>query len=298
MTTDEQIRAAFQARFGTAVSDVSVNPALLAAVRRRHLRQQRLMLVGAPIGVAALAAGSIVAANAVGHNGGSGAVTFINPASPTASATASGTAGPGGSVRLLDHTLTFPAGWTVGRAGKIVDLGTIHPAQPLGGRDQSATVAGAAGQVEIGLTMYRGPIAAAEKQVEPAAPDELVTTTIAGLPATVDQFGTSPACAFRAVKASSTAPKIRRLLASALGRAGHRFAVRTHEATVLARLRTERPATDLLLGKCPAGSRVVVGFADQVTTGITFPDGDYLMVESTDLTAAQVETVLGTALAG
>ena len=284
MTPDEQIRDAFHARFGTALSDLTVDPALLVDVRRRHARQQRVMMIGAPIGVAALAAGSIVAATAVGSDTSGG--SSILPGGTHSS-------GAGASVTLLHHTLAFPSGWS-GEAGSIQHPGRLTPHGPLAGEDQSAKLADS--DLSISLTMYRGPIAAAEKQVIPAVTPRVIATTIAGLPATVDESGTYVACSYIARSVKGTPQAIKELLSRGYDqkKAGHGARLTTGGLTTT-QGRALKQA--LRLGECARQQTPqTVALADHVTTGITFADGDFLLVDSIGMSPQQIEHVLADAI--
>ncbi len=287
MTTDEQIRDAFHARFGTALADLSVDPALLVDVRRRYARQQRTMMLGAPIGVAALAAGSILAATAVGNDTG-GSVGVSNP-------TGSQSAGPGATVTLLNHPLHFRAGWT-GGAGSVLHPGRLKPHGPLAGEDQSAKLADS--PLSISLTMYRGPIAAAEKQVIPAVTPTVTTTTIAGLPATVDESGTYVACSYLARSVKGAPQTIKQLLSGGSDRkkARHTAHLRTGGLTTTQGRELKKA---LRLGECTRQqSPQTVALPDHVTTGISFPDGDFLLADSVGMSPQQIEQVLAAAIEG
>ncbi|HTW19307.1 MAG TPA: hypothetical protein VME70_03725 [Mycobacteriales bacterium] len=280
MTTDEQIRDAFHARFGTELADLAVDPALVAVVRRRYARQQRLVLLGAPLGVAALAAGSILAANAVG----SGAVSGINGLTSNA-------AQSGVSVTLLNHRLQFPAGWS-GSAGTVMNLGpaTHH----LGGKDQGAKLMDRSARMSLGMSMFRGPIATAERAVVPAAERKRITTTIAGLPAVIDQFGTSPVCPMSVVHAPAAAT-VKRLIS---------HTPLPMRSALLKSLRTARfsklsPAgfgVGVPQPGCARATKSAAALPDHVSTAITFPDGDLLMVDSIGMSPTQVEHVLADAI--
>jgi hypothetical protein len=100
MASDDEIRNAFHEQFGAAVNDATSDPALLNAIRRRYDRERRFMMIGAPLGVAVLATGSVTAVVELGH--GSGGTQTVYGAG-------------GSSVTVLGHQLTFPDGWKVGK---------------------------------------------------------------------------------------------------------------------------------------------------------------------------------------
>jgi hypothetical protein len=283
MATDEEIRAAFHDRFGTALNDLSVDPALLSTLRQRHTRQQRLMLLGAPVGVAVLTVGSIVAAGSLGGSSSSGpSATLRTSRTPTPTPPATGPAA-GPTADLLGHRISLPSGWVTKGAGRVIDLNTVQPPQPVDGKDQSLDARSSDGSQSIEVTVYRGPIAAGEAKVAPAAPDELRNATIDGHPASVDAFGTSPDCTyspFSSPFAAESNSKARKLLKAHHG--------------LLAGLGSQ--GRRLLLGRCSKGPSMVVGEAGAITTGITFSATDFVVVQSNGLTTHQVESLLEAAL--
>jgi hypothetical protein len=106
MTTDTEIRGAFHAAVAPDLAGLSVSPGMLTAVRRRHTRQQRRLLVGAPLAIAVITAAAILGAVAIGGSPGrtSGQHNSYS----------------GRTRALLDGHITLPAGWIVQDGGPAV----------------------------------------------------------------------------------------------------------------------------------------------------------------------------------
>ena len=96
---------------------------------------------------------------------------------------------PGPKVRLFDYTFRLPGGVTIVHHS-VIEIVPAQPPQPVGGRDAYVSARGSRAGLDV--TVFRGPIAAAEADVVPPAPGRLHPITVAGLPATVDAYGAGP----------------------------------------------------------------------------------------------------------
>jgi hypothetical protein len=157
MPTDE-IRDAFHRAFGPAVGDVTADATLLTVVRRRHARQQRLSAVGASLGVAAVTTSALVGSVAV-HAGNAGDGDGTAGTSETAGTASSEPSHALQTVSLVGHDLSLPNDWRLSGNRELIDLDTVEPAQPVGGKDQSVTATSPDGTQQFEATVYSGPIA-------------------------------------------------------------------------------------------------------------------------------------------
>jgi hypothetical protein len=113
---------------------------------------------------------------------------------------------PGPTVSLFDYRFTLPSGFVVGHRSGVVDLATADPHAGIGGYTDSFSARDPATGRGLQATVYRGPIAAAERQVEYPVPGEVHETTVAGHPTSVDPFGTDRECVWRDVTPASPRP--------------------------------------------------------------------------------------------
>jgi hypothetical protein len=207
MSTDEEIRTAFHTVFGPAAGGATTDPGIVSVIRRRHARQQRLLAVGAPLGVAAVTAGAVVGATAIHPGSGDDVAPASHGGSPTTQPTA--TVQTMQTVSLVGHNLALPSDWTLSGNRKLINLDTITPAQPVGGTDQSVTATSPDGAQEFDATVYTGPIASAERGTEAAADDPTFThLVIDGHPAAIKVGNPSSGrCLMAHVPSGQTGPK-------------------------------------------------------------------------------------------
>jgi hypothetical protein len=170
MPTDE-IRDAFHRTFEPTVSDVTADQALLTVVRRRHARQQRLSAVGVSLGVVAVTTGALVGSVAgyggdagAGDGDGDGTARVADSAGTTSSAPT----GTLQTVSLVGHDLALPSDWKLSGNRELIDLDTIEPQQPVGGKDQSVTATSPDGTQQFEATVYSGAIAEIYRDINSA----------------------------------------------------------------------------------------------------------------------------------
>lgn len=174
-------------------------PADLVERARRggRRRRTRAVAVGAPLGVGVLTAGAVFGVQATGSSPSPASrVTVAADATPTSTPTPTTTpispAKPPVSIKLYDHTFTFPTGWSAGQKSghRHVNSGSSFPQ----GSDQEFYATGPQG-AWFNVGEYRGALAATEYGVSSAVPDETHKTTVGNATAaTIDIFGTSPRC--------------------------------------------------------------------------------------------------------
>jgi hypothetical protein len=241
--------------------DVSEPADLLDRVRRgARRRRNRILVVGAPLGVGVLTAGAVFGVNALSDGGSSHPDTVSVATDPTTSASpipiSTPTPSPGPTVRLYHHVFDLPSGWTGDRDATHhgVNQGTSYPQ----GGDEELDASGPDG-AWFDITEYRGALADAEYGVASGVPDETHDTTIAGSPATADVFGTSPVCTW-------TIP------------------VTAHSTTTT--------AGDV--GTCP--HTVVGGTAGAVSINVAIKPGDSLLVEAGGISVHDLKAILAAAI--
>lgn len=159
MSTDE-IRRAFHDAFEPVVGDVRADPTLAGTVRRRYAREQRLMTVGAVLGVAVVTAGAAITTYSLS----TGPERDVAPvgqdtATPTSEPTPTPTPEAWRVVSLVGHPVSVPADWRLSGNRDLIDLDTIQPPQPVGGRDQSVTATSPDRSQRFEATVYSGPMA-------------------------------------------------------------------------------------------------------------------------------------------
>lgn len=173
MLTDDDLAARVRRSFAGTLEGVVPKPDLLSRVRHDHVRSVRRQRLLVPAGVTVLGLGAFVAWPA-----GGGRPTERLGAAPTPSASPSPEpAGP--TVTLFDYHFTLPSGFVVDSVEQ-VDLAKADPPQPVHG--ESAFFSAHKGLQQLGVTVYRGPIADAEATVQIPSSDAVRTATIAGFP--------------------------------------------------------------------------------------------------------------------
>jgi hypothetical protein len=191
MLTEDRARFLFHARAEEVLADVEAPADLLGEVNRQVRRQRRRRAaVVVPVVAVVLTAGAVTAVSTW-----TGAETVdVRPSNPPATwiAPAPRTNNLGPTVRLFDYKFVLPKGFRVTDRSGAIDLGDAHPAQPVAGR--TAFFSAKSGPRSLDVAVYRGAIAAAEAGLQQPRPQQVVHTTIAGYPATVDPFGTSRTC--------------------------------------------------------------------------------------------------------
>jgi hypothetical protein len=264
----DEIRDAFHTAFERVVGGVTADPALLATVRRRHARQRRLLTVLVPLGGAAATAGAAVGATI--YLGDAQPVTGTTPESSEATSSESTQAPPDETaplqaVSVLGHDLSLPSDWKLSGNRKLIDLDTMQPAQPVGGKDQSVTATSPDGAEQFEATIYSGPIADAERAGGNSAEHDATFThlVINGLEASIKVSGPATTC----------------------------ITVRVPKDGHLASGPAEQPTP--VKGPCPTSP------ADDPPYGearYTFANGDFMMVDTKGMSAAVVTDFLRTAL--
>jgi hypothetical protein len=175
MSTDE-IRDAFHSVFERAVGDVTADPALLSVVRRRHARRQRLLTIGAPLGVAAITASALVGA-AASHSGNGGDLAAAGPSDgsttsqPTQTSQTTQPALRLQTVSLVGHDISLPSDWRLSGNRQLIDLDVSDLGDLVGGKDQSVAATSPDGTRRFQATVYSGAIGDAERSHENAADD-------------------------------------------------------------------------------------------------------------------------------
>lgn len=279
MFTDDEIRDAFHSAFAAELRDMSVNPAMLSAVRRRHSRQQRMLAVGAPLGVAVLSAGAVIGASTVHSRAENSPLPIGSGGSPTSDPSPSDqTVIPNQSVALLTHTLSLPGDWTLSGNRQLIDLNTIEPAQVVGGKDQSVTATSPDGTQQFSATVYSGPIADAERSGGNAATDDptFVHVWIAGNEASIKVTGPATRClTVTPSKHQASNRQLTRL--SRHAKPGH----------------ATPKAYGFVEGACPPDQS---GHAPYGEARYTFGDGDFMMVDTFGMDTDALQSFLTTAL--
>jgi hypothetical protein len=277
MSTDDEIRGAFHSAFAPAVGEVTVSPTMLAGVRRRHARQQRMLTVGAPLGVAVVTAGAIVGGIAV-HDG-SGATGHTTPA-------ATGAPDPKDTevvtttqtLTLLDHQVTLPSDWTLSGNRKLIDLNHFNPPQHPGGADQSVTATSPDRTQQIKATIYRGPIAHGEYETQNPTEGDFAQVTIAGNPGGIATFPHAGHCVVKVTPANPQ-PSLKQLRKIARNaKPGHAKAINRPITTEDCTHKT---------GPGPNSSEAT----------LTFANHDVMLLDATGYTNNTLEAFLNTALA-
>jgi hypothetical protein len=191
MLTEDRARLLFHARADEVLADVEAPAELLGEVNRqvrRHRRRRAAVVV--PVVAGVLTAGVVTAVSTwTGHK-----TVDLRPSNPPATwiSPAPRTKNVGPTVRLFDYAFVLPKGFRVTDRSGAIELGHAHPAQPVAGR--TAFFGAKSGPRSLDVAVYRGAIAAAEAGLQQPRPQQVVHTTIAGYPATVDPFGTSRTC--------------------------------------------------------------------------------------------------------
>lgn len=281
MSTDDEIRHAFHSAFAADLGDVSVDPATLSVVRRRHARQQRMLAIGAPVGVAVLSAGAVVGASAVHSSAENTPLLIGSGGSPVpAPSPSEQTVTPNQSVGLLDHTLSLPGDWTLSGNRTLIDLGAIQPAQPVDGKDQSVTATSPDGTQRFSATVYSGPIANAERRDGNAATDDpsFVHLSIGGSVAAIKVSGAPTRCI------TIDPPKLQ---------PGDHQVKRPSTHTTPGHATTKGDGVEE--GPCPPQESVHAPYGE---ARYSFGDGDFMMVDTFGMDTAALEDFLAAALAG
>lgn len=277
MSTDE-IRDAFHSVFERVVDGVTTDPGLVDVVRRRHARQQRLLALGAPLGVAAVTASAIVGAMAINTGNGSGVIA----STPSAGSTRTQPSRPTQSqqpetlqtVSLVGHDLALPSSWTLSGNRKLIDLDTMHPAQLVGGKDQSVTATSADGRQQFEATVYTGPIADAERLGNSADGDPTFThVTINGREASIKVTGPPTTCL--TVSRAKHGPNQR------------------HPVTRHGPGRSKQPGFGVVEGACPATESADAPYGE---ARYTFGNGDFMLIDTNGMDSEVLTDFLTTAL--
>jgi hypothetical protein len=267
MPTDE-IRDMVHGAFERAVRDATVDPALLSVVRRRHGRQQRLLAVGAPLGVAVLTAGAVGGVMTIGSRTADDATAGAGQSrGPTASdPTPTGQSEPTQTlqhVSLVGHELSLPSGWRLSGNRRLIELDAAQPGQLVGGRDQSVTATSPDGRQRFEATVYAGPIGDAERASNSAQDDpDFTHVNIDGLPAALHVTDAPTVC-----------------LGVHVSKDG--------------RTLTASGPPDVVEGPCPESASTGAPFGE---ARYTFGNGDFMMVDTNGMDAETLETFLRTAL--
>jgi hypothetical protein len=98
------------------------------------------------------------------------------------------TIGPVTTVTVFGYVFELPDGFIVTSEPTVYDLTHADPPQPVGGKTASFTLRNKVTGASFDLTVYRGPIAGAERQAQPPSPQLVEQTTIVGYPATFDPY--------------------------------------------------------------------------------------------------------------
>jgi hypothetical protein len=270
----EEIRQAFHSAFEPVVGSVIVDPAMSSVVRRRYAREQRLLTVGAAFGVAAVTASAAVGALTI-HSGNG------HPDTPAAQDGGSPTSRPTPTpeswqtVSLVGHEVSLPSDWTLSGNRELIDLDTIEPAQPVGGKTQSVTATSPDGTRRFEATVYTGPIADAERAGNSADDDPtFIHVTINGLDALIKVTGPATECLYPSTHESNQ------------GQADH---ASKHAGPGLAK----QPDSAVLVGPCPTPdpAEALYGVGQY-----TFGNGDFMMVDTQGMDSEALASFLTTAL--
>lgn len=270
MPTDE-IRDAFHTSLEPTLNEVTADPALLAVVRRRHARRQRVSALGASLGVAAITASALIGSMAIHtgnvEDGTAGATEGVATAGATDGAVATN-GEPTRELRtvsLVGHELSLPSDWRLSGNRRLIDLDAIQP-EEVGGKDQSVTATSPDGTEQFEATVYSGPIAATYRDIN--APEDLPSfdqVVVNGLAASFLVSGPPKSC----------------LVVDGQG----------DEPTRMSLADAHELATN---GPCPKS------FAERAPYGevrYTFANGDFMSVDTRGMDAEALTSFLTTALA-